>query len=90
MKRRIKRGDEIVVLSGDSRGHRGKVLEVLPRKNRILVEGVNKVKRHLKKGADQNAQDGGIVDREAPIHASNAMLAERYEARQTRSGEKTG
>ena len=90
MKRRIKRGDEIVVISGDSRGHRGKVLEVLPRKNRILVEGVNKVKRHLKKGADQNAQDGGIVNREAPIHVSNAMLAERYEARQARSGEKVG
>lgn len=88
MKSRIKRGDEVVVISGDSRGQRGKVLEVLPKKNRILVEGVNKVKRHFKRGADQNAPEGGIIDREAPIHVSNAMLAERFEARQARALER--
>ena len=84
MKTRIKSGDEVVVLSGDSRGERSRVLQVLPKKEQVLVEGINKVKRHQKKGADQSAPEGGIIERESPIHISNIMKLERYEARRAR------
>lgn len=79
MSQKIKAGDEIVVISGNDRGTRGKVLQVLPVRGRVLVEGVNKRKHHEKaKGQDEA---GGIVERENPIHLSNVMLATRYDAR---------
>lgn len=77
MKQKIKAGDEVVVIAGNQRGDRGKVMQVLPKANRILVEGVNKRKHHEKK--TQENPDGAIVEREKPIHMSNVMAADRYE-----------
>lgn len=77
MKTRIKAGDEIVVIAGNDRGNRGKVLRVLPQKQRVLIEGVNKRKHHEK--AKSESEPGGITERENPIHLSNVMLASRYD-----------
>lgn len=76
MKRKIKAGDEVVVIAGNFRGDRGKVIQVLPRDSRIIVEGVNKRKHHERK--TQENPEGAIVERENPIHLSNVMLATRY------------
>lgn len=76
MKQKIKAGDEVVVLAGNFRGNRGKVMQVLPRESRILVEGINKRKHHEKK--TQENPEGAIVERENSIHLSNVMLASRY------------
>jgi large subunit ribosomal protein L24 len=77
MKRKIKAGDEVVVISGNHRGDRGKVIQVQPRVDRILVEGINKRKHHERKTQDN--PEGAIVERENSIHLSNVMLASRYD-----------
>ena len=82
---KIRVGDEVVIITGDSEGERGKVLQLLPRRQSVLVEGVRKIKRHQKKGADQNSPEGGIIEREAPVHISNVMKAERYDERRGRT-----
>lgn len=69
---RIRKGDEVIVIAGRSKGQRGHVLKVL-KDQRFLVENVNMVKRHQKPDP-QNQKPGGIIEREAPIHASNVML----------------
>jgi len=69
---RIRKGDEVIVIAGRSKGQRGHVLKVLGNE-RLLVENVNMVKRHIKPDP-QRQQPGGIVEREAPIHRSNVML----------------
>ena len=66
---RIKKGDEVVVIAGDHKGSKGKVLDIIRAKNRVLVEGINLVKKHEKKSQD-NPQ-GSIIEREASIHYSN-------------------
>jgi len=76
MKSKIKAGDEVVVIAGNGRGQKGNVLQVLPVKGRVLVEGVNKRKHHEK--AKSESEPGGITERENPIHMSNVMLASRY------------
>jgi large subunit ribosomal protein L24 len=78
MARRIKKGDEVVVIAGEHKGSRGKILQVIPAKERVLVEGVNMRKRHQMRSQDS---EGGIVERESPLHASNVMLNEKWEAR---------
>jgi large subunit ribosomal protein L24 len=79
MKQKIKQGDEVVVISGNHRGARAKILQVLPKKERVLVEGINMRKFHEK--AKGEGDEGGIREREAPIHMSNVMLAARFDAR---------
>jgi large subunit ribosomal protein L24 len=79
MKKEIKKGDEVVVIAGNARGTRAKVLQVQPEKSRVLVEGVNK-RKNFEKKSEQNPS-GGIVERENPIHISNVMLASRYDER---------
>ena len=69
----IKKNDEVMVISGKSRGAQGKVLQVLPQANRAIVQNINFVKKHTRANPQQNIQ-GGIVEREAPIHLSNLML----------------
>ena len=69
---RIRKGDEVIVIAGRSKGQRGHVLKVLG-SDRLLVENVNMVKRHIKPDP-QRQQPGGIVEREAAIHTSNVML----------------
>ena len=75
----IKKNQEVVVTSGANRGARGKVLAVLIHQQRVLVEGVNLVKRATRKS--QQHPQGGIVEREGTIHISNIMPADRYDAR---------
>ena len=75
----IKRGDEVVVISGVHKGERGKVLEIQRVSNRILVEGVNLVKKHQRK--TQENPEGSIIEKEASIHYSNVMSATKYDAR---------
>jgi large subunit ribosomal protein L24 len=69
---RIKKGDRVKVLSGKYRGHEGKILKAFPGENRVIVEGVNMVKRHTRP-SQQNPQ-GGIISKEAPIDASNVGI----------------
>jgi large subunit ribosomal protein L24 len=81
----IKKGDIVVVLWGEDKGKTGKVLQALPEKGRVLVEGVNLVSKALRKSQDR--PKGGIVQREQPIAASKVMLQDRYDARKKkRSG----
>lgn len=71
---RVQKGDEVVVIAGKNKGRRGTVLRVAPKQDRVVVQGVNVVTKHVKPTRD-NPQ-GGIVQREAPIHLSNVMLAD--------------
>jgi large subunit ribosomal protein L24 len=74
----VKRGDQVVVISGSHKGKAGKILEILPAKQRARVEGVAMIKKHMKK-SDKHPQ-GAIIEREGSIHVSNLMLRERYDA----------
>ena len=69
----IRRNDNVVVLTGKDAGKRGRVLKVLPEKNRLIIEGVNLIKRHTKPNPGKNIK-GGVVQREATMHASNVQL----------------
>ncbi|TAK36301.1 MAG: 50S ribosomal protein L24 [Chloroflexota bacterium] len=80
----IRRNDTVIVIAGRSRGKRGKVHRVMPTENRLIVEGVNLVKRHTKpRGV---ARQGGIIEKEAPIHVSNVMLVCPKCSRAVRTG----
>lgn len=81
-KAHIKKGDEVVVLVGKEKGKRGKVLQLLPAKNRAIVEGLMMIKRHERKSEEK--PEGAIVEREGSIHVSNLMDAEKWEARQAK------
>lgn len=84
---RIKKGDTVVVLSGKDKGKKGKVLQVLPKAERVIVEGVNMIKKHQK--PTPQMQQAGIIEREAPIHVSNVMISEaKAKAGRTRVGYK--
>ena len=83
----IRKGDEIQVIAGKDRGLKGKVLAVLAESDRVIVEGVNRVKKHTRVGQNQRgAKTGGIVNQEAPIHVSNVMLIDPEDGRPTRVG----
>jgi large subunit ribosomal protein L24 len=69
----IRKNDNVIVTTGKDRGKRGRVLKVLPEKNRLVVEGVNFIKRHTKPNPQRNIK-GGLVEREAALHASNVQL----------------
>lgn len=69
---KIKKNDEVIVISGSDKGRRGKVLRVFPAKERVLVQGVNLIKKTVKK--NQEYPNGTILEKEAPIHVSNVML----------------
>ncbi len=71
----IKKGDTVKVIAGKDKGAQGKVISVLREEQRVIVEGVNRVKRHTK-AAQQSGAAGGIITAEAPIHVSNVMLVE--------------
>jgi large subunit ribosomal protein L24 len=73
----VKKGDHVEVISGNFRGSTGKILQVLPKKNRVLIEGVRLIKKHLRKSQDNPS--GSIAEREGPIHISNVKLVERTE-----------
>lgn len=69
----IRRNDNVLVTTGKDAGKRGRVLKVLPEKNRLIVEGVNMIRRHTKPNPQRNIK-GGVVQREASLHASNVQL----------------
>ena len=70
----VKKGDEVQVLSGNHRGARGKILQVLPKKQQVLIEGVRLIKKTVRKSQDN--PNGAIVTREGPIHISNVKIVE--------------
>lgn len=86
MASKIKKGDKVVVLTGRSKGLTGEVLSVNPSENRALVQGVNMVKRHQR---PTQASQGGIVEKEAPIHISNIAMIDPKDNKATRVGFKT-
>jgi large subunit ribosomal protein L24 len=81
---KIKRNDQVVVIAGKSKGKTGRVLRVIVTKNRVLVEGVGMIKKHVKPNPQRNIA-GGILEQEAPIHISNVMLLDS-EGKKTRVG----
>jgi large subunit ribosomal protein L24 len=87
LKTPVRKNDEVIVIGGKDRGKRGRVLQVLPEKNRILVEGVNVIKRHTRANPQKNIK-GGIIEREAAIHASNVMPIDPDSGKPTRVGRK--
>jgi large subunit ribosomal protein L24 len=87
MAMKIRKHDTVMVIAGNSRGKSGKVLKVYPEKLRIIVEGVNIIKRHTR--PSQKNPQGGIVQREAPIHVSNVMLLDPKSNEVTRVGTRT-
>jgi large subunit ribosomal protein L24 len=86
---RIKRDDLVEVIAGRDKGLRGKVLAVYPAKQRVIVEGINLVKRHQRVRQTSSGQEGGIIEREAPLHLSNVMLVDPKTDRPTRIGAET-
>ena len=85
---RIRQNDSVDVISGKDKGKRGRVIEVLPKVERVRVEGVNKIKRHTKPNPQKNVK-GGIVERENPLHISNVALIDPKSDKPTRVGIKT-
>ena len=75
----VKKGDEVVVIAGAERGKRGKVIGVETKKERVIVEGLAIIKKHMKK--NQANPNGAIIEREGTIHISNVMAAEKFDAR---------
>jgi large subunit ribosomal protein L24 len=74
---KVKKGDTVVVIAGKDKGARGKVIQAYPAENRVLVEGVNRIKKHTRITQTQRgAQSGGIVTQEASIHVSNVMVVD--------------
>ncbi len=84
---RLKKDDTVIVLAGKDAGKRGKILVVIPEKNRIIVQGVGFVKKHTRPNPQRNIK-GGIAEREAPIHASNVMVLCPECSERTRIGAK--
>ena len=83
MPARIRRGDEVIVISGKDNGKAGKVLRVDPAKQRVYVEGLNIIKRHTKARAG-SMEPGGVIEKEGPIHVSNVALRDPRDKKPTR------
>ncbi|MBJ6361042.1 50S ribosomal protein L24 [Paenibacillus sp. MAHUQ-46] len=82
----VKKDDNVIVITGKDKGKKGRVIAAYPRENRVLIEGVNIVKKHSRP-SQQNPQ-GGIIEQEAPIHVSNVMLVDPKSGKPTRVGYK--
>src|SRR5436190_2626944 len=83
----VKKGDNVEVISGNAKGSSGKILEVLPKKQRVLIEGVRIIKKHLRKSQDN--PNGKIAEREGPIHVSNVKLIEREKKTEKKATKKS-
>jgi large subunit ribosomal protein L24 len=74
---KVHKGDTVLVVSGKDKGAKGKVIQAFPERNRVLVEGVNRIKKHTAQSANERgASSGGIVTQEAAIHVSNVMVVD--------------
>ena len=80
----VKRNDDVVVIAGADKGKRGRIIAVLGKKQRVIVEGAHMIKRHMRKS--QQYPNGQIIEREGSIHISNVMKAEEFDARAARHG----
>lgn len=80
---KIKKGDHVIVLAGRDKGKHGEVVKMMPKENRVLVRGVNVVRRHQRQTA---SLEGGIISKEAPIHISNLSLEDPKDGKPTRVG----
>ncbi len=89
MARHVRKGDTVEVMSGRDKGKRGKILEVLVAKDRVRVEGVATVKRHLKPGRDPKVPQGGIIEKFGTVHISNVLPIDPESKKPTRVGFKT-
>jgi large subunit ribosomal protein L24 len=86
---KVKRGDTVLVIAGKDKGAKGKVIHAYPDQNRVLVEGVNRIKKHTRITQNQRgAKSGGIITTEASIHVSNVMVIDA-DGKPTRVGKKT-
>ncbi|MEU4764854.1 50S ribosomal protein L24 [Actinosynnema sp. NPDC023794] len=86
---KVKKGDTVVVIAGKDKGARGKVIQAYPAESRVLVEGVNRIKKHTRiSQTERGAQSGGIVTQEASIHVSNVMVVDA-DGKPTRVGYRT-
>lgn len=85
MQSKLKKGDQVVVIAGKDRGKKGRILKMIPKSEAVLIEGVNMIKRHTK---PQKDQDGGIVEKEAPINISNVMYLDTASGKGVRLGKK--
>ena len=85
MKMKIKKGDDVIVLTGRDKGRKGEVLRAMPAEGRVIVQGINVVKRHTRASA---RGPGGIEEKEAPIHISNVALIDPQSGKATRIGAK--
>ena len=83
---KIRRDDTVLVISGNDKGKRGRVLRVIPEQDRLIVEGIRMMKKHTK--PTQRDPQGGIVEREAPIHVTNVMVIDPHNDEPTRVGKK--
>ncbi|MBK1784031.1 50S ribosomal protein L24 [Prauserella cavernicola] len=87
---KVKKGDTVLVIAGKDKGAKGKVIQAYPERQRVLVEGVNRIKKHTRITQTQRgAQSGGIVTQEAPIHVSNVMVVDS-DGKPTRVGHRIG
>ena len=84
MAAKVKKGDDVIVLTGKDKGRKGKVLRVFPTESRVLVQGINVVQRHTR--PSQANPQGGIVNKEAPIHVSNVAFVDPKNGQATRVG----
>lgn len=82
-KLKVKKGDEVLVIAGKDKGKKGAILKVLPAERRVVVQGVNKIKRHTKPGREGA---GGIIEKEASLHVSNVSLIDKKSGKPTRAG----
>lgn len=81
--RKLRKGDRVIVLSGRDKGKRGEILKMLPKENRAIVQGVNQVKRHQRQ---TQAQEGGIIVKEAPVNISNLAIQDPKDGAPARVG----
>ena len=81
---KLRKGDTVLVISGKDKGQEGEVVQVMPADNKIIVNGINTAKKHSK--TSKNNKQGGIIDRDMPVHASNVMLV--HKGKPTRVGYK--
>ena len=84
MKSHVKKNDEVVVIAGADKGKRGKVIAVLPKQQRVIVEGAHMIKKHMRKS--QQHPQGAIIEREGTIHISNVMKTADFDARAAKRG----
>ena len=85
LKMKIKKGDQVIVIAGDDKGKTGEVVKAMPSEGKVVVQGVNLVKRHTK---PSQTTPGGIITKEAPIHVSNVALADPKTGKATKVGYK--